>query len=337
MMTAVLAGLLYGSASLALDSPLAKGIGLTVHRQLTCTTLPNGVRGVVTNEDLPMDTLLMSVPLSSCVAVPRGVDDDKELAEALLDATRTIPAWTEYRDKLMPSAKTNAAMLWTEDEIAELQLPAACELASELRERYEELNLGDESPLKKMEISRTKAYQQSDLVKTHLVVSHRWLEPTTPDVGGEQLRRIREHLVANPQFEWVWYDCACSPSGSDPAFARRSVCADARASACDPPLFSRFALCMRVRRFQFCLRRALNGAGMRPDPPSRKCSRRREELSPREDLSLHSALLQRRSRTPLCRLRRRRSSCDLRQLRDKPGHVLCEDLGPEHLGGVADG
>ena len=77
----------------------------------------------------------------------------------------------------------------------------------ELRKHHKELGLGDKSPLKKMEISRAEAYKQASLVKTHLVISHRWLEPSSPDVGGIQLQRIQDHLIKNPQLEWVWYDC----------------------------------------------------------------------------------------------------------------------------------
>ena len=89
----------------------------------------------------------------------------------------------------------------------------------ELRKRHKELGLWDECPLRRIEISRAEAYSQSSLVQTHLIISHRWLEPSSPDVGGEQLRKIQDHLKEHPEIEWVWYDCKRSRPGKAPLIA----------------------------------------------------------------------------------------------------------------------
>ena len=75
----------------------------------------------------------------------------------------------------------------------------------DLRDRFAELGL-KKSPLKRIVVSHKEAYQQSPLVHTHLIVSHRWLGPTFPDVTGEQMYRIREHLLTHRDIQWVWYD-----------------------------------------------------------------------------------------------------------------------------------
>ena len=63
--------------------------------------------------------------------------------------------------------------------------------------------------IKRINISREQAYSQTALPKKYLVISHRWLDPNEPDKGGEQMRKIKEHLNKdeNAGIEWVWYDC----------------------------------------------------------------------------------------------------------------------------------
>lgn len=39
----------------------------------------------------------------------------------------------------------------------------------------------------------------------------RWELPGKPDVDGEQLDSIKEHLEQNPHVKWVWYDYSCMP------------------------------------------------------------------------------------------------------------------------------
>ena len=48
-----------------------------------------------------------------------------------------------------------------------------------------------------------------------LFVSHRWEDPSSPDVAGKQLAAIQEYLRANPHITHVWYDYWCMPQKQD--------------------------------------------------------------------------------------------------------------------------
>ena len=40
----------------------------------------------------------------------------------------------------------------------------------------------------------------------YAAISHCWESAAFPDHSGEQLARIQEHLRANPNIKYVWYD-----------------------------------------------------------------------------------------------------------------------------------
>ena len=91
-------------------------------------------RGLYATKRIYAGDELLRVPLSSIVSVPRGPDDDAALATALGRATVERPLWVDYRRSVLPKT-TNAAMLWKEAEIRELQHPPAVALALDLRRR----------------------------------------------------------------------------------------------------------------------------------------------------------------------------------------------------------
>ena len=61
------------------------------------------------------------------------------------------------------------------------------------------------------ECIHTASAFQGDHAHKYCVVSHRWMTQAKPDPGGEQLRAVQEHLEANPEIEWVWYECVPLP------------------------------------------------------------------------------------------------------------------------------
>ena len=48
-------------------------------------------------------------------------------------------------------------------------------------------------------------------IKDVLFVSHRWEEPSRPDVNGVQLLAIKEYLEKHPEIKWVWSDYSSMP------------------------------------------------------------------------------------------------------------------------------
>jgi len=58
-------------------------------------------------------------------------------------------------------------------------------------------------------------------VRTHCVVSHRWLSPLAPDdAEGSQLQAVQSHVRAHPEIEWVWFDFWSMPQGERTAAER---------------------------------------------------------------------------------------------------------------------
>ena len=123
-----------GSTSIISDLKLANRFGVTCASPLAIGFSPDGLRGVVSSEAIGRGSALLSVPLRSCLVVPRGPDDDAALASALLQAVEDDEGWIAYRQEFLPES-THAAMIWEEDEIEELQIPAAVEAAQALAER----------------------------------------------------------------------------------------------------------------------------------------------------------------------------------------------------------
>lgn len=74
--------------------------------------------------------------------------------------------------------------------------------------RFQLLSKQPGEPLKRISILKADAYSQSKLRKEFLTISHRWLDPVKPDVGGEQMRALKQHLAKeeNKSIQWVWYD-----------------------------------------------------------------------------------------------------------------------------------
>ena len=54
---------------------------------------------------------------------------------------------------------------------------------------------------------------RGEYLESVLVVSHCWESPEVPDVNGVQLSTIRQHVLANPKIQYVWYDFWCMPQG----------------------------------------------------------------------------------------------------------------------------
>ena len=60
-----------------------------------------------------------------------------------------------------------------------------------------------------MLVQRTITFEDAcngKLIENFLTVSHRWMAAHDPDEDGTQLQKIKEHLEANPQIKFVWYD-----------------------------------------------------------------------------------------------------------------------------------
>jgi hypothetical protein len=130
-----LALLVHGVTALPFSGPLSRAFGVELCTPLALATDANGLRGVYADAALRRGDLLLTIPLASCLVATRGPDDDAELAAALLDAVGDESScWARYRLAHLPQA-TGAAMLWSEEAIAELQLPAARSYALSLRAR----------------------------------------------------------------------------------------------------------------------------------------------------------------------------------------------------------
>ena len=102
---------------------------------ITVSEVAPGLRGMAAATSINRGGLLLRMPLSSCLTCPRGPEDDVELSRLLLTALvdADSPEWLAYSE-LLPHSM-DAAMLWQPEEIAELQIPQACEYAASLRER----------------------------------------------------------------------------------------------------------------------------------------------------------------------------------------------------------
>ena len=74
--------------------------------------------------------------------------------------------------------------------------------------RFQDVSAHASGPLKFIRISRDDAYGQKALPGKYLAISHRWLEGSQPDRGGEQTRKLKSFL-ARPEsqsIQWVWYE-----------------------------------------------------------------------------------------------------------------------------------
>ena len=116
------------------DLPLAGAFSVSCASPLAIAVSSNGLRGIMSSEAVSRGGSLLTVPLRSCLVVPRGPDDDAALAASLLRAVATDDNWMAYSRDFLPRA-TDAAMTWEEEEIEELQVPSAVEAAQALAER----------------------------------------------------------------------------------------------------------------------------------------------------------------------------------------------------------
>jgi hypothetical protein len=83
----------------------------------------------------------------------------------------------------------------------------------------------EDPPLERVVVKEQDAYFQVSFMRNNfLAISHRWLEPTQPDVGGEQMRKLKEYLARpeNRAIKWVWYDYWCMPQHSPKGTEDRS-------------------------------------------------------------------------------------------------------------------
>lgn len=132
-----------------LAGPLAAAFGVTFSvPDLALAPVTNdGLFGITSSSKaVARGDKLLSVPISSCLAVPRGPDDDVLLASALLRAVVSESAWGEYRESFLPDT-TGAAFTWEADEMGRLQLEAVCESATSLRQRCEDAFGNEDEPL----------------------------------------------------------------------------------------------------------------------------------------------------------------------------------------------
>ena len=83
-MTIVSVGLFSATATPLTN--IAAKYNVQLFAPLKIATDASGLRGVYAEKAVRRGDKLLSVPLSSCVYVERGADDDIELAFALLDA-----------------------------------------------------------------------------------------------------------------------------------------------------------------------------------------------------------------------------------------------------------
>ena len=114
---------------------------------LKIATDASGLRGVYAEKAVRRGDKLLSVPLSSCVYVERGADDDIELAFALLDAIDDgATPWSAYKTNVLPES-TGAAFAWASaDQIDALQLPSTIECCQGLRDRCEAVATDEDYP-----------------------------------------------------------------------------------------------------------------------------------------------------------------------------------------------
>ena len=70
--------------------------------------------------------------------------------------------------------------------------------------------------LTKRSVPLASAFLRADGIMANILfVSHRWENNETPDLGGDQLKAIKEYLQENPAIEWVWFDYSSMPQGRD--------------------------------------------------------------------------------------------------------------------------
>jgi len=72
--------------------------------------------------------------------------------------------------------------------------------------RFQALLHEASEPLGFVQVSHADAYGQQALRSKYLAISHRWLEPTQPDRGGEQMRKLKDFL-SRPEgqsVDWIW-------------------------------------------------------------------------------------------------------------------------------------
>ena len=75
---------------------------------------------------------------------------------------------------------------------------------------------------------------EGQFARNMLAVSHRWETAEAADPSGAQFKAIREHLLEHPEVEYVWYDSACLPSGTDLDEDEQTIQTRCRQSACLP-------------------------------------------------------------------------------------------------------
>jgi len=68
--------------------------------------------------------------------------------------------------------------------------------------------------LKKIRIPLGDAFHGVGIINHILFVSHRWEEPSRPDVDGVQLEAIKMYLEAHPDIKWVWFDYSSMPQSN---------------------------------------------------------------------------------------------------------------------------
>ena len=69
-------------------------------------------------------------------------------------------------------------------------------------------------------LNADEAYRNG-YARTLLSVSHRWEDPSQPDVAGAQMREVRQYLLEHEEIEGVWYDFWSMPQDERTADERK--------------------------------------------------------------------------------------------------------------------
>mmetsp|Transcript_3341 Transcript_3341/g.5910 ORF Transcript_3341/g.5910 Transcript_3341/m.5910 type:complete len:513 (+) Transcript_3341:49-1587(+) len=117
--------------------PIAKEFDVEFSEALSIKGSASGARGVFALADIHRGSLLASVPLSSCLTVPSESGEDAKLASAFLEALET-EKWCNYAENILPGT-SDAAFLWSDTELNELQFYEARDAADDIRQRFKEM------------------------------------------------------------------------------------------------------------------------------------------------------------------------------------------------------
>ncbi|KOO30894.1 trafficking protein particle complex 8 [Chrysochromulina tobinii] len=129
--------------------------------------------------------------------------------EALLEMSTKTPA---EMSKFL--ASPDVAVTNKKDKVT--MLPIVGKTDEHVREMMSGMHstLRNVGHLKKIRIPLGDAFHGVGIINHILFVSHRWEEPSRPDVDGVQLEAIKMYLEAHPDIKWVWFDYSSMPQSN---------------------------------------------------------------------------------------------------------------------------